>query len=620
MSVDLRFHRTLDRSTQLVFGRGPSPEEFEGHVVVAVLAPAPTVQASVGAAYAAAVAVLAPGATIAARAEYRSEVERPLVGLARDRIQIAQARLFSLTDRFQQAGVATYSTRSRYQAAALRTAAAGAAFQDAAPAACGLAGVFQAAAPMSADAAASWQDAASSRQALASRFEEARPASAQVGGRWQDTIRCLRAITTSAQEALAQAAAIQQHAGPARPILLHQAGRWQDAWPPRPGRTTIVVPPAPGRYIPPPGNAVDLLFDTLLTRSTHLVFGRLDEPSARTVIIPARRNYIVINNVTLSRLPGNTPVPAYALSLQWDRSSWSVGWSASLPGEMLSAVMPAGPGDPVELLAGINGTPVRLLAETISRDRRFGDARVSVSGRGRIAWLAGPYDAAESRTSSGALTSQQIAGQVLEVNGVPLGWNLDWQIPDWLVPAGVWSHQGSRVDALQRIAQAAGGYILGHRTDETIHVLPDYPSAPWQWSTLTPDYTIPSNVATVEGIAWADEPAYNAVYVSGEQSGVLRRVLRAGTTGDFAAQMVTDALITADAVAASRGAAILAQAGRRADVTIRMPVLSGVGVIEVGKFVAYNDGLTTYRGLVRAVRVEWADPAVWQTLEIETRG
>lgn len=348
--------------------------------------------------------------------------------------------------------------------------------------------------------------------------------------------------------------------------------------------------------------------------------GDPDEPEPSTGVIPALDVYIVINNVTLTRLPSNTPVLAYALSLQWDRSNWSVGWSASLPGEMLSAVMPAGPGDPVELLASINGTQVRLLAETISRDRRFGDARVSVSGRGRIAWLADPYDPAAARTNSAALTSQQIAGQVLEINGVPLGWSFDWQIPDWLVPAGVWSHQGSRVDALQHIAQAAGGYILGHRTDETIHVLPDYPTAPWLWSTLTPDYTIPANVATVEGIAWADAPAYNAVYVSGQQGGVLRRVLRAGTTGDFATQMVTDALITADSVAAARGTAILAQAGRRADVTIRMPVLSGVGILEVGKFVAYNDGLATYRGLVRAVRVEWADPAVWQTLEIETRG
>ena len=169
-----------------------------------------------------------------------------------------------------------------------------------------------------------------------------------------------------------------------------------------------------------------------------------DEPDPSTVIIPTRRAYIVINNVTLTRLPSNTPVLAYALSLQWDRSNWSVGWSASLPGEMLSAVMPTGPGDPIELLASINGTPVRLLAETISRDRRFGDARVSVSGRGRIAWLADPYDPAEARTNSAALTSQQIAGQVLEINGVP-SVEPDWQIPDWLVPAGVWSHQGSRV-------------------------------------------------------------------------------------------------------------------------------------------------------------------------------
>ena len=78
------------------------------------------------------------------------------------------------------------------------------------------------------------------------------------------------------------------------------------------------------------------------------------------------------------------------------------GWSASLPATALDAVMPTGIGEPVELLATINGAAVRLLAESISRDRRFGDARLNVGGRGRVAWLADPYAPSVARSASAA--------------------------------------------------------------------------------------------------------------------------------------------------------------------------------------------------------------------------
>ena len=337
-----------------------------------------------------------------------------------------------------------------------------------------------------------------------------------------------------------------------------------------------------------------------------------------TPAVPTRSTYIVINSVTLIRLPDNTALQAYSLSLKWDADSWSVGWSASLPATALDAVMPTGIGEPVELLATINGTAVRLLAESISRDRRFGDARLNVGGRGRVAWLADPYAPSVARSASAAMTSQQLAADALTDNGVSIGWGLDWQISDWLVPGGVWSHQGAMIDAVKRIAEAAGGYVLGHRTAQTLHVRPRYPLLPWEWAAATPDLIIPAAVASTEAIRWSESPAYSRVFVAGQEQGRMGQVSRAGTAGDVLAPMVTDPLITHADVARARGGSILAAGGRQAAITLRLPVLPETGILDLGQLIEYQDGSTARRGLVRAVSVDAAIPTVWQTVEIET--
>ena len=418
------------------------------------------------------------------------------------------------------------------------------------------------------------------------------------------------------------AVVVRAHVRPAIPVPAAViVAPWQWAAALRPGRTSrpVTPPPEPWRcYTPPPGSAAHLLFDERRHAGADILFACGRGTPGGSITVPILRTYIVINNVTLVRLPDNTALQAYSLSLKWDIDSWSVGWSASLPTAVLDAVMPSGSGEPVELLATINGTPVRLLAESIARDRRFGDARLNVGGRGRVAWLTAPYAPTVARGSSSAMTSQQIAADALTDNGVPIGWSLDWQISDWLVPGGVWSHQGTMIDAVKRIAEAAGGYVLGHRTDQTLHVRPRYPLLPWEWGTATPDLIIPAAVASTEAIRWSESPAYNRVFVAGQEQGRTGQITRAGTAGDILAPMVTDPLITHADAARARGASILAAGGRQAAVTLRLPVLPETGILDLGQLIEYHDGSTARRGLVRSVAVDVARPAVWQTVEIET--
>ena len=95
-------------------------------------------------------------------------------------------------------------------------------------------------------------------------------------------------------------------------------------------------------------------------------------------------------------------------------------------------------------------------------------------------------------------------------------------------------------------------------------------------------------------------------------------IKRAGTAGDILAPMVADPLTTHSNAARQRGIAVLSDTGRKAMLTLKLPVLPETGVIRPGKFVRYVDGATVRVGLVRSVTVDTAWPEVWQTIGVET--
>ena len=85
---------------------------------------------------------------------------------------------------------------------------------------------------------------------------------------------------------------------------------------------------------------------------------------------------------------------------------------------------------------------------------------------------------AYSYASASAITAQQAAINAVTEAGLPLGWSIGWHITDWLLPAGLWQHQGTPMSAVLRIAEAAGAYLQTDATTQTLHVRHRYPSAP----------------------------------------------------------------------------------------------------------------------------------------------
>ena len=402
-------------------------------------------------------------------------------------------------------------------------------------------------------------------------------------------------------------------------------GRYQEAVPPPPGISVWVVPEPPVPqpcYTPSP----HLLFAAMTATDGHLLFlceNHIDPlpPDGEPVVVPVRRVYFVINDVTLYRVSDGAPVPVFNLSLSLDASSWAWGFDAVLPAKAEALVAPANaPGHasgPVELVASVNGTAFRVLAESISRERIFGDASIRISGRGRNAVLAAPYAPVMAFSNTEGRTARQLMDDVLTVNGIPLGWTVDWGLTDWNVPAGAFAQQGAWIDALTAIAGAAGGYLIPHPSAQSIRVRHRYPVAPWEWNTVTPDFVLPVDAVARESLRWLEKPAYNRVFVSGQDVGVLGQVTRAGSAGDVLAPMVVDPLITEATAARQRGIAVLADTGQQIEVSLRLPVLAETGIIEPGAFVEYQDGSITRLGLVRATHVDAGMPEVWQTLGVQ---
>ena len=615
-------------SGALVFGADAGATSQDRRIGIAADLPGLDGHLTLGTGFGVKVFGFLPGLDGEVGVNYSSQTQRPLAAALGERFQQALPREVGTTGTTHDAARLRTQADARWQEAAPRAAASSARWRDAVHHRREADVRFQRALRSLAGFEGGWRDAQHRRIGADMRWQQGAPRRDSAEMRWQDTLRLRGGADVRFQEgvvyfvlvtAQATRAARSGHAWSARyqEAIRAPAGRWV-----RP-----VAPPVEPCYLP----SGELVFSQAWDGSAALVFlcerhgaGPVDpEQPVSTVVVPIRRIYAVINSATLRRVEGNILIPTTSMSLTIDVESWTWGFSASVPGRALADLEPGGAGNPVEVEATINGVAYRALIEGIQRSRVFGRSDLSVTGRGKSAVLDAPYaPALNFSNAAAARTAQQLANDVLTMNGVGIGWSLDWGPEDWSVPAGAWAHQGSYISALNAIAGAAGAYLQPHRTAQSLSVLPRYPRAPWEWASVTPDFELPSAAVQKEGIEWVDRPRYNRVYVSGVQSGVLGRVTRAGTAGELEAPLVTDPLITTAAAARQRGLAVLADTGRQALVGLRLPVLAETGIIPPGKFVRYVDGATTRMGIVRAAQASVERSAdsleIWQTLKVET--
>ncbi len=336
--------------------------------------------------------------------------------------------------------------------------------------------------------------------------------------------------------------------------------------------------------------------------------------------VPILKVYFVSNSVDVVRLPGREPISVKSFQVSIDADSWAWGFSASLPYSALELIEPTSTG-PVEIEATVNGVSWVLLVEGFELHRQFGQSSLEIRGRSTVAYLAEPYAPKRSFVPASPFTARQLAEQELVRPGLATGFNLNWQLPDWLVPAGSWGYQSlSPMGVIGRIVESVGGYVNAHPRLKTLVAKPRYPELPWNWSTLPAQRSLPLNVVKTLNLRWQEKPAFNAVYVSGERQGLIGHVVRAGTAGDAVAPMVIDDLITHADAARERGRAVLSNVGKQAVVTLELPMLASIGLLDPGLLVAVGEGSMNWQGLVRATSIvaDWNESlTVRQTIEVE---
>lgn len=454
-------------------------------------------------------------------------------------------------------------------------------------------------------------------------FQDGTPLRADRHCRLQDGLRDRRTSrTTRWQDASARRKPYTGKAGPAAPNPLSRRGRYQDAWPPRAGTSPRPVVPV----VPPPYWGTALVFACPPLAASNLVFGTTQctvgpTGGATLYILPARF-YMTAHTILAHRLPDLAEVPIFDATVSADAGSYCWTLSASGPSSLFEQLAPQS-GLPAQLRITLDGIPFVFAVDALSRSGSFGKTGVSVSGRSVTALIGAPYLRATSRdNTAGDRLAQQLANDALEYSGV----TLDWGITDWLVPAGAWSHNGTPLDAVQAIAQAAGGYLQSHRSAATLLTrhpysqrVGDNPGAPWGWMTGPADVELAQDAIITDGTERNDGADINAVYVSGTGQGVLALVKRAATAGDKLAAMVTDPLITHVDAARQRGLSILGAAGGKYHVRLELPVLTGMGqpgVLDVGQLVQVN-AAQPWRGRVRAVSVSAKRPSLRQTITLE---
>lgn len=337
-------------------------------------------------------------------------------------------------------------------------------------------------------------------------------------------------------------------------------------------------------------------------------------------LISARRTYMQSHVLSAVLLPGLEVIPFTRFSISTSRDSTGWNLSADGPLSILDQLAPDG-ALPAQVRVSIDGLDFEFLIDGRRRNRSFGKAPASITGRSSSYLLSDRYSPKLAYTNTEPMTAQQIVQAALEFTGV----GLDWRVTDWLVPAEVWSFVGTPMDVVKRVADSIKAIVQSPRTGDNIIIAPRYPTLPWLWGAATPDVVIASyDPVTADSFEQRDQPDYDGIYVSGQAQGELALVKLAGSGPSLYMPMITDQLLTDLEACRQRGESELStSSGIKLDMSLTLPVLTGVdepGVIDVGKLVEVHDTSPldeVWRGMVTGVSIESNFVKVRQTITLE---
>lgn len=388
-----------------------------------------------------------------------------------------------------------------------------------------------------------------------------------------------------------------------------RSSRYEQAGLPEKGEWGGFPPPVDPENPPPyePEN-LDLQFclDMNLVQHKYLRFGvnHCEIPPQPPTLIPILRIYTVANSAQIVRVSDGMDVPATQVSLSSDVGSFAWEMSAGIVGKDAAALVEGTDAAPVEVDVIINGYTWRVLIDSWSLQQAAVSTTGTISGRSLSAYLSAPYATPRNFTETAQKLMVQLAEQEL-----PVGWTLQWNAVDWLVPANAWSYQNlAPMNAIARLAEAAGGFVSTNRNTQQIIVNPRYPAAPWNWEAQAPAIELPKDVLFQRSSQKTPGTGVNGVWVHGDVGGVLAHVRRNGSAGEILAPNVVDGLITHVDAARERGIGALAATTRQSVERYDMPLASIMGGLRTpGELIAIGEGdapfVKDFTGLIKSVGI-----------------
>jgi len=327
------------------------------------------------------------------------------------------------------------------------------------------------------------------------------------------------------------------------------------------------------------------------------------------VVRPQRRTHVVINTVSLVRLPDRTPIEVTRISLGASRGAW--GWTFDIEladPQQLALLKPTAAG-PRQFEVALNGYVWTGIIESFQKQREFSGGGVRLSGRSRTALLAAPYAPARVK----ATTEERSMAQLVAEELADTGFTSEYDTVDWNVPAGAWFYDASTpLDAISALAEASGGVVQSDPAALAMRVRAAYPASPWDWRTTRPDHVLQEDIVLTESLQMRSAPLYDAVVVTGELAGkgVTCKVRRSGEEGRLYAQQVSSPLISVPAAGAERGRNILCDRGEQAAVDLTVPLFAQplkageVGLVLPLDLVEVVTADGTWHGQCESLRIE----------------
>lgn len=331
---------------------------------------------------------------------------------------------------------------------------------------------------------------------------------------------------------------------------------------------------------------------------------------------PNLRSYIVHNIITATI--GGIHVNPLSFSIKTDMDSFCWQGHIEIPTKDFAKIKGklGSPGNEPMISVVINNRRFVIMGEELSKNRSFVNHSYTLSGRSVTARLSADYATNKQGGLNQALFASQLCQQALANTGM----TAEYQAPDWLIGAGVYSTDKTPIVILSDVAHACGAFVSSHVSEPQLIIKPRYKIPAWELATAEPNLILGLDPIKQISEQQRVSPAYDNVWLTSTSR--LDNVYRKQSARTAEAPIQSDELFTDQIATIAKGVQILSESGTHMDMTVttRWADKYGLPLATLGDIWQINDE-GGYKAVVVSVdvqvKVEDGVPSVWQVVGLD---